>query len=201
MLVLILVTMVCDVNVFIGCIASILVTTVIIFLRKRSSLPDYFKASYEGINSMLFVYLELIGAFTLVEINTRLGVSDFVVQSVTPYLSGSIVPMMIFLVCGIYGYFGGGCWDMSMIFFPIVMPIAFAVGANPIIAGAAVVAASTVCSTNFICSDAVLIVSKTCGIKPNYYGVAVLPYTLISFVISCLGFLSSAACYKKGGTL
>ena len=85
---------------------------------------------------------------------------------------------------------------MSMIFFPIVMPIAFAVGANPIIAGAAVVAASTVCSTNFICSDAVLIVSKTCGIKPNYYGVAVLPYTLISFVISCLGFIRKEEPYE-----
>jgi Na+/H+ antiporter NhaD/arsenite permease-like protein len=78
---------------------------------------------------------------------------------------------------------------MSMIFMPIVVPLATALGVNPLLPCAALVCAAAAGSTTYVCGDAVMITSRAVDIKPYYQMLGTLPYALISYVLSVIAFL------------
>jgi Na+/H+ antiporter NhaC len=189
LVVLIAVTILSGVNVMVGCMAAIAATAILMLLQKKLSLADVFENAYLGVLSMVMISTVIVVILTLVEINSSTGMADFVVASLSPYLNGAFLPAIVFGFCAVYSYFGGGFWDMSMIFMPIVVPLATALGVNPLLPCAALVCAAAAGSTTYVCGDAVMITSRAVDIKPYYQMLGALPYALISYVLSVIAFL------------
>lgn len=189
LVVLVAVTILAGTNVLVGCMAGIAATAILALIQKKTNATELFDNAYKGVESMVMISAIITIALTLVEINTSTGMPDFVVASLTPYLSGAFLPAIVFGFCAVYSYFGGGFWDMSMIFMPIVVPLALALGVNPILPCAALVCAAAAGSTTYVCGDAIMITSRAVDIKPFYQMLATLPYAAISYVLTIICFV------------
>ena len=189
--VLVAVTILSGVDVMTGCMAGIAVLVAMTLARKKLTLTGVFNAAYEGVCSMVLICAIIVVALTLVEINSSTGMSDFVVSTISPYLNGALLPAIVFGFCAVYSYFGGGFWDMSMVFMPIVIPLAQALNVDPILPCAALVCAACAGSTTYVCGDAVMISSRAVDIKPIYQMLATLPYAVICYVITIIAFIAA----------
>jgi len=187
--VLILVTILADNNVIIGCSASILVSGLLMKVWGKTKVTEILSCGVDGIKSMIFLLVQMALATTLMLTNTEIGMPTWVQETVTPHLTGAILPFLVFIVFTAYSSFGGGFWEMSMLFMPIVIPIALQLGANPFVSAAALVSASAAGSSLFVCGDTVALVSSVVGIKPTRQAAGTFPYAMISVAISAVLFL------------
>lgn len=189
--VLVAVTILADINVMVGCMAGVAVTAILMLAQKKIKIGEIFDNAYQGVLSMVMICAIIAMALTLVQINTATGMSDFVVSVLKPILHGALLPAIVFAFCSVYSFFGGGFWDMSMIFMPIVVPLATALGVDPLLPCAALVCASVAGSNTYVCGDAVMITSRALDIKPYYQMLGTLPYALISYVLSIVCFVAA----------
>jgi Na+/H+ antiporter NhaC len=186
--VIIVVTIITN-NVMLGCMGAITATFIIILISKSMKLTEIFDVSFQGVSSMVSICCIIAVALTLVEINTETGMPTYIVSVLTPLLSGAVFPAIVYGFCAIYSYFGGGFWDMSMVFMPIVVPIAIALGMNPLLPCMALVCAAATGSTAYVAGDAMMLTSSAVETKPFYQMIAILPYALISYGLSVVAFL------------
>ncbi len=107
--------------------------------------------------------------------NIDLKLADFVIDATQPYMSGALLPAVVFLVCGVYAYATGSFWDLAAVITPIVIPLALAMDVNPIIAGAAVFSGAALGSTTCLYGDGIILASRSTGIKPLNLMTAILP--------------------------
>ena len=187
--VLVAVTILAGTNVLIGCMAGVAAASILMLAQRKVKLIEIFDNAYQGVLSMVMICAIITVALTLVEINTATGMSDFVVETLTPYLSGALLPAIVFGFCAVYSYFGGGFWDMSMVFMPIVVPLATALDVNSLLPCAALVCAAAAGSTTYVCGDAIMITSRAIDIKPFYQMLGTLPYAVISYVLTIICFI------------
>ena len=176
-------------DVMVGCMGAILVTIIIILIGKQMKLTELFDAMFEGVGSMVQICCVIAVAISLVGINNATGMAEYLVEAVSPYLTGAVFPALVFAFCALYTFFAGGFWDGSMIFMPIVVPIAHVLGMNPLIPCMALVCAATAGSTAYVAGDAIMITSRAVDIKPYYQMMGTFPYALISYALTIVAFL------------
>ena len=138
---------------------------------------------------MGFVFLLTILAFTVSGMNLELQLAEFVISVTLPVMKGAFLPVVVFLVCAAYSYATGCFWDLAVIVVPIVIPLANAMGVDPILAAAAIFSGTAFGSNTCLYGDGVIICSQGAEIKPLHLMLATLPYALIAAGISCIGFL------------
>ncbi len=189
LVVLVAVTLLTDINVMLGCMAAIAVTSVLMLIQKKIKIPELLDNAYNGVLSMVAICTLITMTMTLVEVNTATGMAEYVVETLKPFLNGAYLPALVFGFCAVYSYFGGGFWDMAMIFIAIVVPLANGLGVDPLIPCAALVCASAAGSTTYVCGDAVMVSSRAVDIKPYYQMRGTLPYAIISYVLTTIAFL------------
>lgn len=189
LIVLVAVTLLTDINVMLGCMAAIAVTAILMLTQRKVKLPKLLDNAYEGVTSMVAICTLITMTMTLVEVNTATGMADYVVETLKPFLNGAYLPALVFGFCAVYSYFGGGFWDMAMIFIAIVVPLANGLGVDPLPSCAALVCASAAGSTTYVCGDAVMVSSRAVDIKPYYQMQGTLPYAIISYILTTIAFL------------
>lgn len=189
LVVLVAVTILSGPNVMVGCMAGVATTAILMLAQRKLKLTELFDNAYQGVLSMVMISAIIVVALTLVEINTSTGLSDFIVTNLSPYLHGALLPAIVFGFCAVYSYFGGGFWDMSMVFMPIVVPLATALNVDPLLPCAALVCAAACGSTTYVCGDAIMITSRAIDIKPYYQMLGTLPYAAISYVLTVICFI------------
>ncbi|KQY77960.1 hypothetical protein ASD13_04710 [Microbacterium sp. Root1433D1] len=189
MAVLVGVTIVTNANVVAGTAAALAVTLVIVLVQRRLSIRGVLDAALEGIESMLFVMILTVLAFMVQEMNTTLQLAEFVIQVTEPVLTPALLPAIVFAVCGIYAYATGSFWDLAAVITPVVLPLALALGADPILAGAAVFSGAALGSTTCLYGDGIILASRSIGIKPINLMLAILPYAGIAAGLSFVLYL------------
>ncbi|PQZ54787.1 MULTISPECIES: Na+/H+ antiporter NhaC family protein [unclassified Microbacterium] len=189
MAVLVGVTIATNANVVAGTAASLAVTIVIVLVQRRLSIRGVLDAALEGIESMLFVMILTVLAFMVQEMNIALQLAEFVIQVTEPVLTPALLPAIVFAVCGIYAYATGSFWDLAAVITPVVLPLALALGADPILAGAAVFSGAALGSTTCLYGDGIILASRSIGIKPINLMLAILPYAGIAAGLSFVLYL------------
>lgn len=189
MAVLVGVTIETDANVVAGTAAALAVTIVLVLVQRRLSVRGVLDAALEGIESMLFVMVLTVLAFMVQEMNITLQLAEFVIQVTEPVLTPALLPAIVFAVCGVYAYATGSFWDLAAVITPVVLPLALALGADPILAGAAVFSGAALGSTTCLYGDGIILASRSIGIKPINLMLAILPYAGIAAGISLVLYL------------
>ncbi|MFJ2544734.1 Na+/H+ antiporter NhaC family protein [Microbacterium sp. NPDC087589] len=189
MVTLVGVTILTDANVVTGTASALAVTVVITLAQRRLRLRELLDSALVGIQSMLFVAVLTVLAFMVQEMNLTLQLADWVIAVTEPVLTPALLPAIVFAVCGVYAYATGSFWDLAAVITPVVLPLAIALGADPILAGAAVFSGAALGSTTCLYGDGIILASRSIGIKPHNLMLAILPYAGIAAALSLVMYL------------
>lgn len=94
-------------------------------------------------------------AFMVQQINVDLQLAEWVIGVTEPVMSGALLPAIVFLVCGVYAYATGAFWDLAAVITPVVLPLAIAMGVDPVLAGTAVFSGAALGSTTCLYGDGI----------------------------------------------
>jgi predicted histidine transporter YuiF (NhaC family) len=132
----------------------------------------------------------MVLAFTFADINEKLGFLNYVIDSAKVFMTPEMLPFVVFIVLGITEFIMGLSWGMYAIAIPIVIPLALAVGANPVVAVGAVCSAGVWGSHICFYSDATILSSAASGCDNYRHAVTQMPYGFLGAALTALGFLA-----------
>ncbi len=84
-----------------------------------------------GAKSMLYAVIILTLALTIKAVVSDLGMATYIVEVTKSWLSGPVVPLLIFLIACGTAFATGTSWGTMAILMPIAIPISWAVAGNP----------------------------------------------------------------------
>lgn len=178
-----------DIDVLIGVSLGVLTGFFLYLFSGKIKFKKLLDATYEGILSMGFVIILSVLAFAVQAANTELGLAEWVIDAVKPIMDGAFLPIIVFIVCGLYAYVTGSFWDMAVIVAPIVLPLALAIDVNPILAGSAIFSGAALGSNTCLYGDGIILAAQGCNLKPLRLMFACLPYAAIAGGASAILYL------------
>lgn len=187
--VLVLVTIFTEVDIVKGAAAAVVVAIILYVAQRRLTLKGVLDHAFEGITSMGYVMVLFVLAFMVQQINMDLQLAEWVIGATEPVMSGALLPAIVFLVCGVYAYATGAFWDLAAVITPVVLPLAIAVGVDPVLAGTAVFSGAALGSTTCLYGDGIILASKSVGVKPLNLMLSILPYAGLAAALSFVAYL------------
>lgn len=180
LVVMIAVTLYSGTDVLTGSLFGVLVAAVLYVVQKRLSIKELLTCCYDGVLSMGFVLVLSVLAFAVQAVNNDLMLAEYIISITQPIMKGAFLPAAVFLVCAVYAYATGCFWDLAAIILPIVVPLAVAMGVDPLLASAAVFSGAAFGSNTCLYGDGVILCSQGCQIRPVELMMAAIPYALIA---------------------
>lgn len=169
-------------------IVALFVCLVMYSIRKIMTVGEWCNLLISGFCEMLPTLAILLGAFTVANSCNEMGLPEYVIATVEPYLSSATFPIIIFLVVSLLTFATSSTWGVSTIVVPIIIPLAAAVDANMLLTMAAILSGSTFGSHACFYSDATVLASTATRIENLDHAVTQIPYAILGAVISCIGF-------------
>jgi Na+/H+ antiporter NhaC len=150
---------------------------------------EIFDVAIEGFKTMIFPLLIVISSYILIDVNDALGLTDYVISSVKPILSSSLLPVVVFVVLALVAFASGSFWGVYAVSLPIVLPLAIELGVHLPLAIGAVISAGGFGSHACFYADATVLSAKGSGCKSMDHALTQLPYVLISAGIASIMFI------------
>ncbi len=189
--VLIVVTIYFDIDAVVGIFAA-LVFMFLFYLFQRIITPEEFAEVFvEGVKDMVFVLLLMLFSLTFADGIEAVGCMNYMIDLGVAYASPETFPFVVFIIFGITEFVMGLVWSLYIVAFPIVIPIAVSIGADPILTIAAVCSAGVWGSNTCFYVDCTILSAQSVGITPFRHGITQLPYALIAVSLAALCFLVS----------
>jgi len=178
-----------DYDFLMGIYLTLAVFIVMIMVRRTLTVNETYGAVLDGFKSMIEPLAALVAAYLLDAINGRMGLSEFVIETISPYLTAEILPVVIFLTMGILSFATGSNWGVFVIVLPIVVTLANALDADMAVVIGASLSASTFGSHACFYTDATVLTAQACGTTPFQHAWTQLPYALIAAALAAVGYL------------
>ncbi|PHR26827.1 MAG: sodium:proton antiporter [Desulfotalea sp.] len=150
---------------------------------------DFFDTCISGIKQMLFPLLMVVLALTFANVNEKIGFLAYVIDTAKVYMTPALLPFVVFIVLGITEFIMGLSWGMYAIAVPVVIPLAIAVGADPVVAIGAVCSAGVWGSHICFYSDATILSSAATGCDNYRHALTQMPYGFLGAAITSIVFL------------
>ena len=175
-----------------GVIAGIIVTAAYYASLRIMPLSELFDTCTNGIKIMVPVLAMLLALFVFVEANDRIGLTDFVIQAVKPYMTATMLPVIVFVTMSAVSFATGSNWGVIAIAMPVAFPLAQAYDVSiPLVIGA-LLSASGFGSHACFYSDSTVLSAQGAGCNTYQHAVTQLPYALIAAAVAATGFLFAA---------
>jgi len=178
-----------DYDFLMGIYLTLALFIIMIVIRRTLTVNETYGAVMDGFKSMVEPLGALLAAYLLDAINGRVGLSEFVIEAISPYMTADFLPLMIFLTMGSLSFATGSNWGVFIIVLPIVVTLANALDANMALVIGASLSASTFGSHACFYTDATVLTAQACGTTPFQHAWTQLPYALIAAAIAALGYL------------
>ena len=163
-----------------------------IAITRTLSADETMVAILDGFKTMVEPLAAVICAYLLDAINGRMGLSEYVIQSVTPWVTAPMLPFMIFVSTGFLAFATGSNWGVFVIVLPIVTSLANSLGADMTLVIGATLSASTFGSHACFYTDATVLTAQACGTTPYQHAITQIPYALMAAGIAAAGYLVMA---------
>lgn len=167
-------------------------TVVAILGFRLLDLHDAFDTVIDGFKSMVEPLGVLVAAFILKDVNDALGLPQYVVSTMEPFLTPELLPVIIFSTMGAVSFMTGSNWGVFVIILPIVTTLAHNLGADMTVVIGATLSASTFGSHACFYSDATVLTAQATGCTPLQHALTQFPYALIAAAITIAGYLAIA---------
>lgn len=185
-------TVVPSVDLLRGVILGIMVTLVQYGVLRIMPLTALFDTCVEGLKSMIPVLTMLSALFVFVEANNAIGLTDYVIAGIKPYMTATLLPVLIFIFISAVAYTTGSNWGVIAIAMPVVFPLAETFDVNTPLMVGALLSASCFGSHACFYSDSTILSAQGAGCKTYDHAISQLPYALIGAVAASLLFLATA---------
>jgi len=178
-----------DIDALKGVIIAVAVTMLYYWFMKVGSFQQLSETMFSGINSMVLALAILMMSFLLKEINQRMGLTVYVLQAVTPYVSKELLPVAVFISLALISVTTGSSWGLYAVALPLIVPLAQQLDGNVLLNCGAVISAGAMGSNACPFSDATILTSQSCESNPLDNNFSQLPYVAIVFVLSCIAYV------------
>lgn len=184
MLLLIASTVYYEIDLLKGILLTLAVTIAMYYAQGLLTFEHQMKAIFDGFKVMLYPLSTVIAGFLLKEVNDSLGMTQYVISSITPYMSQEMLPALVFIVMASVVFGTASSWGVFIIAIPIVVPIATGVDANiPLVIGA-LLSASSFGSHACFFSDSTVLAAQGAGCSPMAHAFTQIPYAVLGAVIT-----------------
>ncbi len=178
-----------DIDVWMGMLATLVLAVPFYLAQGLMPLSELLEQMMDGFKTMLPAIGTVIGAFIFKDVCDQLLLPQFVVQSLTPYMTAELLPALVFVAMAVLAFATGSSWGIFAVTIPIVMPLADSLGADiPLVIGA-LLSASAFGSQACFYSDSTVLAAQGSGCNLISHALTQLPYTLIAAGLAFVGFL------------
>ena len=189
MLAMVLFTVFPSVDLLRGVIAGILFTFVYYALWRGMPIFEVFDTCIEGIKSMVPVLAMLLTLFVFVEANDGLGLTPYVIDAVSPFMTAGMLPVVVFITVAALSFTTGSNWGVIAITMPIAFPLAQTFDVSiPLVMGA-LFSASAFGSQACFYSDSTVLSAQGAGCTTHQHAVTQLPYALLGAAVAAMLFI------------
>lgn len=178
-----------DIDMQLGVLSTVAFMFLLYIPQGLMGPEEFFDTCIVGIKQMLFPLLMVVLALTFANVNEKIGFLTYVIDTAKVYMTPEMMPFIIFVVLGITEFIMGLSWGMYAIAVPIVIPLAIAIGANPLVAIGAVCSAGVWGSHICFYSDATILSSAASGCDNYRHAVTQMPYGFLGALLTAIGFL------------
>ena len=189
MILLIISTIYFEIDLLRGALLTCFVTVVLYWVQGILSFETQMEAVFKGFKVMLYPLSTVIGGFFLKAINDELGMTTYVIEAITPYMTIVIFPAVIFAVMAFLTFATSSSWGLYVLAMPIVFPISLALGVNTPLMIGALLSASSFGSHACFFSDSSLLAAQGAGCSPMQHAFTQFPYAMLGAVLSVITFL------------
>lgn len=176
-------------DILIGLAAALIIMLIIYLPTKALSFGEFCEGFASGFASMVPMMFITIGALTVQLSMDGIGLPDFVINAVLPYMNAELFPAITFVVVAGLSFITGSNWGIPALTVPILIPLALAGGANPLIVFGAIVSGGTFGSHACFYSDATVLTSQASGIDNLEHAFTQFPYAVLGALLSLIGFI------------
>ena len=175
-----------------GVIAGILVTFVHYAVVRVMPLGELFDTCIDGVKSMVPVLAMLLTLFVFVEANDRLGLTLYVIEAVSPFMTPQLLPVVVFITVSLLSFTTGSNWGVIAITMPIAFPLAQTFEVSiPLVMGA-LFSASGFGSHACFYSDSTVLSAQGAGCRTHEHAITQLPYALLGATVAAILFIVMA---------
>lgn len=169
-----------------------LVFCAVLYLPQRLMKPGkYLDCVVAGFKDMIGVLFIVASAFILRDINSLLGMPEYVIGAAKAAVSPQLLPLVAFLIVTGLGVAAGNFWGICAISFPVIIPIAQALDANILLTAGAIISATAAGShICFFGSEATLTCSAA-QIDNVSYAKHCIPMLMVPFALSAVLYLGA----------
>lgn len=172
-----------------GIMVALFATALIYSIRKIMNLTEFISNFWGGFESMVQVLGLLVMAFMFKNGCSMLGLTDYVIATVKPLMSGGALPAIVFVVTGLMAFAMANFWGLAAIVVPIVIPLSQAMGVDLYLVSAAVFSGAAFGSHACFYADSAILIGKSTDIRPYDYAITQLPYAILAAVGSTILYL------------
>ena len=123
------------------------------------------------------------------EANDRIGLTPFVIEAVTPFMTAQLLPVVVFVTVSLLSFTTGSNWGVIAITMPIAFPLAQNFGVSiPLVMGA-LFSASGFGSHACFYSDSTVLSAQGAGCKTHEHAITQLPYALLGAAVAAILFV------------
>ena len=181
-----------DIDVWKGLLMTFLITLPLYLVQRLMSISEMMDQMIHGFKTMLPAICTVIAAFVFKDVCDQLGLPQYVIENLAPYMSAQMLPALVFLSMAVLAFATGSSWGIFAVSIPIVMPLAFAVEANiPLVIGA-LLSASAFGSQACFYSDSTVLAAQGSGCNLMSHALTQFPYAFLAAVLAFFGFIALA---------
>ena len=178
-----------DLDALKGVITALIFTIGYYYFKKVASFKELSTSSIEGMKSMFFALVLLLLSYLLKNLGDEMGLTQYILEVVTPNVSRQMLPLAIFISLGLVAFTTGNSWGLYAIAIPLVIPLSAVLHCNVWLCIGAVVSAGAFGAHACFYSDATILAAQGAECNNFEHGITQLPFALISFTLSCVAYV------------
>ena len=178
-----------DLDFLTGIYCALGVTIALLVISRSMAPANVTRNSIGGFIWMIEPMAIIFAAFVLKDVNDQLGMPQYVIALVEPYMTAQSLPVIAFVTMALLSFTTGSNWGIFVITVPIVVALARAVEADMVLIIGATLSASTFGSHACFYSDATVLTAQATGTTPMRHAFTQLPYALIAASVAAIGYI------------
>lgn len=173
----------------VAAVIAILVCMVMYIAGKIMTFSEFWDTFVKGFSDMLPIIILLIAALTFQKIASEMQMTEFFVDVCKPIMSGTMFPMITFIIVGLLAFMIANAWGVCTLVAPVLLPLGASVGANIVLVMAAILSGCAFGNHACFYCDTTVLASNGAGVENLEHAGSQLPYVMVGAVISIIGFL------------
>jgi len=178
-----------DIDALKGVMVAVAFTFIYYLLIKLGTFQQLSETMFGGFNSMIYALAILMMSYVLKDVNDKMGLTQYVLNGVSPYVSRQMLPVIVFASLSLIAVTTGSSWGLYAVAIPLVVPLAIHLHSNVLLNCGAVISAGVFGANACLYSDATVLTAQSTECNNLDHGLSQLPYAFIAFGLSALAYV------------